>query len=116
MDRKTYNECIAKGLKGKQLNKEERKLEFCILSKLCSKKSKDRDEARELCLLPKEPKPLKAKAKRNGAKSCEKEALDLAQCMLDYFEEKDIYRQVLNINSVGVAMTNALLECKRCQR
>lgn len=115
MKQEEYRACMAKGLKGKQLGKEERKLEFCILSKLCSQKSKDREEAREVCLLPKEPKPLKAKAKRDGAKSCEKGAIELTQCMMNYFEEKKIYRQILNVNTVGTAIANALLECE-CQK
>lgn len=114
MDRQKYNACISSGLKGKQLGKEERKLEFCIVSKLCSGKARNREEATLICSQPKEPKPVKT-SKRKDGKSCEREVMGLTQCMLNYFEKKDIYQQVLNINSVGVAMTNALLECK-CEK
>ena len=112
--REEYNACIASGLKGKQFNKEQRKLEFCIVSKTCSGKATNREEAQYLCSLPKEPKPVKA-TRKGGAKSCEKEVVELSKCMLDYFEANGIYKQVLNINSVGVAMTNAMMECRRCQ-
>lgn len=57
MDMKGYRSCMATGLKDKKLSKDERKLEFCTLSKLCSGKAKDRGEAESLCSLPKEPKP-----------------------------------------------------------
>lgn len=106
--REEYRSCIAKGLKGKQLNKEERKLEFCIVSKLCSKKSKNREDAREVCLLPKEPKPLKARGKKDGAKSCEKGVLELAHCMVDKID----MNLASNINSVETALVNALMECQ----
>lgn len=66
MDRGEYNTCVARGLKGKTLSKDERKLEFCIVAKLCSSKSKDREEAKVICLLPKEPKPIKEKKSRRG--------------------------------------------------
>lgn len=113
-NRKEYNKCIIPYISGSK-PKEQRKLDFCVGAKVCSGKAKDRAEAERLCSLPKEPKPVKARRSKDGAKSCEKEVLDLSQCMLDYFEEKGIYRQVLNINSVGVAMVNAMMECKRCQ-
>lgn len=111
-NRQEYNKCMIPYMRD---GGEDRKLRFCLGAKLCSGKAKDEEEAKYLCSLPKEPKPAKASGKRDGTKSCEKEALDLAQCMLDYFDENGIYNQVLNINSVGVAMTNALLECKKCQ-
>ena len=58
----TYQECVAKNLKGKTgLTPEQRRREFCIVSKECSGKSKDRDEAERLCDLPKEPNPAKLK-------------------------------------------------------
>jgi len=111
-NREQYNKCMVPYMKG---GGDDRKLRFCIGAKLCSGKSKTEEEAKALCSLPKEPKPAKTRKSGGGAKSCEKEVTELAQCMLDYFEENGIYQQVLNINSVGVAMTNALLECKRCQ-
>ena len=59
MDRKHFNECISAGLKGKKFTKEERRLEFCVLAKLCSQKSKNREEAKHICSQPKKPKPVK---------------------------------------------------------
>lgn len=56
MNMQEYRSCVASGLKGKKLSKEERKQEFCIVSKVCSRKANDRDEAKRLCSLPKEPK------------------------------------------------------------
>jgi hypothetical protein len=56
MNRQEYNSCISIGLKGKKLSKEERKTEFCVTSKLCSKKAKTREEALKLCAMPKEEK------------------------------------------------------------
>jgi hypothetical protein len=73
MDRQTYNSCIAKGLKDKKLNKEERKLEFCILAKTCSGKAKDREEAKIICSQPKPPKerkPRKARIVRPTTERC----------------------------------------------
>lgn len=112
MDRQKYNTCMVPWMKG---GGADRKLRFCIGAKLCSGKFKTEEEAREVCLLPKEPKPLKVKAKRDGAKSCEKGAIELTQCMMNYFEEKKLYRQILNVNTVGTAIANALLECE-CQK
>lgn len=109
MDRSAYNKCMIPWMKG---GGPDRKLRFCIGAKTCSGKAKSEAEAREVCLLPKEPKPLKTKAKRDGAKSCEKGAIELTQCVMNYFEEKKLYRQILNVNTVGTAIANALLECQ----
>jgi hypothetical protein len=56
MDKKQYTSCMASGLKGKQMDKNERKTEFCILSKTCSGKASSREQARVLCAQPKAPK------------------------------------------------------------
>ncbi len=64
MDRALYNSCIGGKLKGLHLSKEERKLEFCIVSKVCSGKAADRDAAIAACNVPKLSKWVKgAKAK-----------------------------------------------------
>lgn len=57
MDRVQYNSCIAAGLKGKKMDAQTRRLEFCIVSKTCSGKARDRSEAQRLCSLPKPEKP-----------------------------------------------------------
>jgi hypothetical protein len=110
MNRQEYNACISSGMKGKQLSKEERRLEFCIVAKTCSGKAKNREEAMLICSQPKEPKAVKA-AKRSG-KSCEKGAVELAQCVMGYLEDSEIYKQVMNINSAGAAIADALMECQ----
>lgn len=113
--RKEYAQCVGQGLKGKQFTKEERKLEFCTLSKLCSGKAKTREEAERICRLPKAPKPVKSKGVKQS-QSCEKSAYQVAECVVSYLNENTIYRdQALNINSVGSAITNALIECQ-CPR
>ena len=55
MDRKEYSRCVGDMLHGKKLSKEERQVEFCASSKLCSGKAKTREEALALCALPKKP-------------------------------------------------------------
>jgi len=89
---------------------EDRKLRFCIGAKLCSGKSKTEEEAREVCLLPKEPKPLKIMQKRDG-ESCEKEVMELAHCIVDRID----MNLASNINSIEVAIVNAMMECN-CQK
>lgn len=96
-------------MKGKQLSKEERQLEFCVVAKTCSGKAKNREEAILICSQPKEPKALKA-ARKSG-KSCEKGAMELAQCVVGKLEDSGMYKQVMNVNSVGTAIANALVEC-----
>ncbi len=63
MDKATYNACMAEGLQGKTLSKEERKLEFCVLSKTCSGKAATPAEAKKICLEtpPAPPKPKHSK-------------------------------------------------------
>jgi sRNA-binding protein len=57
MDRAQYSACIGEAMTGKQLSKDERKLEFCVAAKLCSQKAKSREEAVAICKQPKPPKP-----------------------------------------------------------
>ena len=79
MGKTAYNTCVGDGLRGKQLDKEARKREFCIVSKLCSSKAKTREEANEMCenAPPKEPK-VRRKKKDQGDVTCE---VQLAQCL-----------------------------------
>lgn len=68
---------------------EDRKLRFCIGAKTCSGKAKSEAEAREVCLLPKEPKPPKARKTRRGTidttvlAACVIKALDGSAITLD---------------------------------
>lgn len=56
-----YRSCMSQGLKNKQLTKEERKSEFCILAKTCSGKAQTREEAQRMCAeSASKPKELKA--------------------------------------------------------
>lgn len=109
MKREEYNSCIAKNMTGKRLSKEERKLEFCIVAKLCAGKVKNREEAKLVCSLPKEPKPAKA-SRAKKPQTCEKEALQLAHCVADRID----MGLASNINSIETALVNAIIEC-RCQ-
>jgi hypothetical protein len=68
MDRVQYNSCVADGLRGKKMDSETRKMEFCIVSKLCSGKAANRDAAQVICSQPKAPKPAKEGKKRRSKK------------------------------------------------
>lgn len=115
MDRKDYNACMRPHITGSK-PKEERKLAFCVGAKICSGKAKDEEEALKLCSLPKEPKPVGQKtSKRTKTDSCEKEASKLTQCVMRYFDDNKLYQKILNVNSVEIAIENALLECT-CQK
>lgn len=105
--REEYNQCMVPYMKG---GGPDRKLRFCIGAKLCSGKSKSEEEAKAICLLPKEPKPIKARRSKDGAKSCEKEVRELTQCVVGKIDMNLAH----NINSIEVAIVNAIMECK-CQ-
>lgn len=113
MDRIKYNECIASGLKGKQFSKEARRLEFCILAKTCSGKALNREQATLICKeTAMTPKPASSKSTgKVKAQSCEKEVLQLAQCIADRIDMK----LASNINSIEIAIANAMIDCK-CQK
>lgn len=53
--RKEYNACIRPYITGSK-PKEQRKLDFCVGAKICSGKASSKEEAIQLCSLPKEPK------------------------------------------------------------
>jgi len=113
MDRKQYNQCMIPFMKGSK-PKEQRQFDMCVGAKICSGKAGNEEEAKSICSLPKEPKPVKIAQVKRG-QSCEREAGKLAQCMMNYFETNNLYRQILNVNSVEIAIENALLECS-CQK
>lgn len=70
MDRKTYNECVGQGLRGKKFAPGERKREFCVLSKTCSGKASSREQATEMCEVsmsqPKAPRGRRAPRGRSS--------------------------------------------------
>lgn len=103
--RKEYTSCIRPYITGSK-PKEQRKLDFCVGAKICSGRAKTREEAIEICSRPKEPKP--AKASRKKGQSCEKEVLELSQCMVEHID----MNLASNINSVGTAIANAMAACK----
>lgn len=77
MNKQEYNSCLATGLRGKTLGKEERKTEFCVVSKVCSKKASTREEALRLCSLPKPPKP--ESMHRHGRRAVD--TCDISHCV-----------------------------------
>jgi len=109
--RQEYNTCISKGLRGKTLGKEERQQEFCIVAKLCSGKAKDRAEAKMICSQPKQPKPSKNPRPGKKGINCEEDMLKIAECLVDHID----MNMASNINSIGPAVANALIEC-RCPK
>jgi len=109
MDRKEYNQCMVPFMRGSK-PKEQRQFDMCVGAKICSGKAGNEEEAKSICLLPKEPKATKVRHANRG-QSCEKDVANLAQCMISYFEARNLYKQVLNINSVELAIRNALMEC-----
>lgn len=110
MDRKQYNQCMVKFISGSK-PKEQRRLDFCIGAKVCSKGISEA-EARQICSQPKPPKPVNGRRTRNP-ESCEKNARKVAECVVGHLQNNSIYRDyALNINSVGVAVTNVLMECQ----
>jgi len=102
--RQEYTSCVGQGMKGKKLSREERQLEFCVVSKLCSQKTSNREEAIRLCNLPKEPKLEKTRVTRKKAGFNEKDTLKLARCMVNKMDMERIPDEV--------SLANALLECR----
>jgi len=67
MDRKIYNECISRALKGQHFTPGERKREFCIAAKTCSGKAPSREAANQMCeVSASQPKPAKASKGRRA--------------------------------------------------
>ena len=63
-----YRSCMSTHLKGKTgLSKEERTLQFCISSRICSGKASNEEEARRLCAeAAAQPKPVKVKSTKRS--------------------------------------------------
>ena len=65
VDRSIYNHCMKPYIQGTGKTPEERRLDFCIGAKICSGKTSDKDQARQICLTepPREKKPRGSRAK-----------------------------------------------------
>jgi len=111
MGKEEYRSCMAKNMGGgrlKGLSKEERRIEFCVIAKQCSGKTKSENEAKRICSEPKAPKPEKSRATQPAGKSEEKRLLELAHCMAENID----MNLASNINSIETALLNAMLECQ----
>jgi len=84
--------------------KEQRQLDFCIGSKVCSQKANNEDDARQICLLPKEPKP--PRIKRGNGQNCEREVSELAHCIIGKIDMD------LAGKSMENAIRGAMRECR----
>lgn len=93
MDRAQYSGCIGDAMRGKKLTREERKLEFCVASKLCSGKASSQEEARQICSLPKPPKEPKVRKHRTEAPA--DNTCDLAQFLDISSQFNNVYIGVL---------------------
>jgi len=79
MTREEYQSCLKPYISG---HHEDRKLDFCIGAKVCSK-GISQDEAGRLCSLPKEQKEPKLRKSRAVGKSCSPQSLNtMAACLL----------------------------------
>jgi len=59
MDRTAYNQCMVPHMQG-QKSKEQRQHDMCVGAKLCTGKVATREEAEQICSMPKLPKWAKA--------------------------------------------------------
>jgi len=105
MDRKQYNQCMVPYMKGSK-PKEQRQFDMCVGAKICSGKAGNEEEAKRICSLPKEPKPVKTGQIKRG-QSCEKDVAKLSQCIIENID----MNLASNINSIELAVRNALMEC-----
>lgn len=96
MDRQAYNQCIKEKMQGKQFTGPERKKEFCISAKLCSQKSATRDEAAQVCSLPKEPKEPKVHraAHKGGKKKIRVVLLTNSMCLPCESVKRDLSTEI----------------------
>lgn len=109
MNREEYRSCISPYITGSK-PKEQRRLDFCVGAKICSGKTKDREEAERLCKeAAKIPKPSRATGSRKRSpKTCEREVREIANCMVKNID----MNLASNINSVEMAITNSMMECR----
>lgn len=107
--REDYTKCMRPYITGSK-PKEQRRLDFCVGAKICSGRASSREEAERLCVeSAKTPKPVSNKLVRKGKKpqSCEKQVLKVTECMVSKID----MNLAGNINSVGAAIANAMMEC-----
>ena len=103
MDRSAYRTCMIPFMKG---GGPDRKLRFCIGAKVCSKKSKDEAEAREVCLLPKEPKPAKEpKPRKSSGRGID--PVQLAGCISTNMDLANLTRE-----NLPTRLEAAITHCK----
>lgn len=108
MKQEDYRNCVAKGLTGKTLKPEEQKLEFCVVAKLCSKKVSSREEAELVCKESlSRPRTLKQPSTKRSSRSCERQAVQLVDCIVDNIPQDSL----CNINKLQIALGNALILC-----
>lgn len=84
--REEYNACMRPYITGKK-PKEQRKLDFCVGAKLCSSKSKTKEEAERLCRQPKPPREPKEPSgqKRGRGKVCSPQSIEtIASCLITH--------------------------------
>lgn len=91
--REKYNTCMKPYIRGSNKTKEQRQMNFCIGAKVCSGKAKNEEEAKKLCLLPKEPKPVKVK---RGKKASDTNYCDTGQFFEIASQFKNLY---IDVNS-----------------
>lgn len=106
MNREEYNSCVARGMSGKHLTGDERKLEFCTVAKLCSGKSKSREEAVRMCKEPKPDKPLDGRRRRRRRTTEDVSAKDIKRistCVLKNLEPDRVPQEI--------EIANALSDC-----
>ena len=112
MNREEYNSCVAKGMSGKTFTAEQRKLEFCVVAKLCSGKTGTREEAIKICSEPKEPKEPKQRRSRRNARQIgsldSKGIKKVATCMVKVLDRDLLAHE----DSMALAIANALDECQ----
>lgn len=107
--REDYTKCMIPHMKG---GGPDRKLRFCMGAKICSGKASTEEEAKRVCSLPKEPKPLKGKRKGDGSQSCEKGVLEISHCIVEHIDMD----KASNINSIETAIVNAMVVCQCPQK
>lgn len=108
MQKEEYRSCMTKNMGGgrlKGLSKEDRRIEFCAIAKQCSRDI-SYEEARKLCLLPKEPKL----ATKRGTRS-RKYAIDsstLATCVFKSLDDSEI--TLANLTTIIANCTGQKIE------
>jgi len=95
--RAEFNKCISQGMKGKKFSKEQRRQEFCILAKLCSSRSPNREEALRVCsnktinkVEAQKPYTEQPPKLRKARGKCKIDIAVLAGCIIDTLDSSEI--------------------------